>query len=104
MRPVAICRKNWLFVGSVEAGYRSAVLMSLIASCKANEVEPWAYLKDIFTRLPQGLSEDELRSLLPDIRLTAPPTKMLRRDRNWMQLICSARPWLNPQHATSYGT
>jgi transposase len=73
MRPVAIGRKNWLFVGSVNAGRRSAVLMSLIASCKANEVEPWAYLKDIFTRLPQGLSEDELRSLLPDLWLTANP-------------------------------
>ena len=43
MKPVAIGRKNWLFVGSVEAGSRAAVLMSLVASCKLNQVEPWAY-------------------------------------------------------------
>ena len=74
MRPVAIGRKNWLFVGSSTAGHRAAVLMSLIASCKANEVEPWAYLKDIFTRLPQNLSEDELATLLPDVWLVTNPT------------------------------
>jgi len=42
MRPVAIGRKNWLFVGSKAAGQRAAILMSLIAACKANLVKPWA--------------------------------------------------------------
>lgn len=74
MRPVAIGRKNWLFVGSAVAGHRAAVLMSLVGSCKANEVEPWAYLKDIFTRLPRAFCEDELHSLLPDAWLAANPT------------------------------
>lgn len=46
MKTVAIGRKAWLFVGSVEAGKRAARLMSLVASCKENEVEPWA--------LPEG--------------------------------------------------
>ena len=36
MKPVAFGRKNWLFVGSGEAGSRAAVLMSLVASCKLN--------------------------------------------------------------------
>ena len=40
MKPVAIGRKNWLFVGSPHAGRRAAVLMSLVASCKTNHVEP----------------------------------------------------------------
>jgi len=40
MKPVAIGRKIWLFIGSMEAGSRAAVLMSLVASCKLNEVEP----------------------------------------------------------------
>lgn len=66
MRPIAIGRKNWLFVGSIAAGHRAAVLMSLVASCKANQVEPWAYLKDIFTRLPYGPEGDDLAALLPD--------------------------------------
>lgn len=74
MRPVAIGRKNWLFVGSPRAGSRAAVLMSLVASCKDNRVEPWAYLRDVFTRLPliQGQTSNakptsnDLNSLLPD--------------------------------------
>jgi hypothetical protein len=56
-------RKNWLFVGSQQAGERSARLMSLIASCKHNRVEPWAYLRDLFTRLPAGAP---LETFLPD--------------------------------------
>lgn len=63
MRTVAIGRKNWLFVGSSLAGDRAAKLMSLVASCKANRVEPWAYLRDVFTRLPLGTDPADL---LPD--------------------------------------
>ena len=70
VKPVAIGRKNWLFVGSEQAGHRSAVLMSLIASCKDNRVEPWAYLRDLFTHLP---ADPNLGSLLPDRWLTAHP-------------------------------
>ena len=54
MKPVAIGRKNWLIVGSPQAGRRAAVLMTLIASCKANLVEPWAWLKDVLIQLPLG--------------------------------------------------
>ena len=63
MKSVAIGRKNWLFVGSPRAGGRAAKLMSLIASCKANRVEPWAYLRDVLTRLPLGTEPSEF---LPD--------------------------------------
>ncbi len=73
MRPVAIGRKNWLFVGSPQAGQRAAILMSLVASCKNNGVEPWAYLKDIFTRLAELPTEDTLAELLPDRWLKANP-------------------------------
>ena len=90
MRPIAIGRKNWLFVGSMPAGHRAAVLMSLVASCKANHVEPWAYLKDIFTRLPYGPEGDDLAALLPDRWLADNPThrwhiserRKAERDRN----------------------
>ena len=71
MRTVAIGRKNWLFVGSPVAGARAAKLISLVASCKANRVEPWAYLRDIFTRLPRGVDPNEL---LPDRWLEQHPT------------------------------
>jgi transposase len=70
MRPVAIGRKNWLFVGSPLAGRRAAVLMSLVGSCKENLVEPWAYLRWVFTELPKGA---DLESLLPDHWLTQNP-------------------------------
>ena len=48
MGAASIARKNWLFVGSKPAGRRAARHMSLIASCKDNRVEPFAYLRDIF--------------------------------------------------------
>ena len=72
MRTVAIGRKNWLFVGSPLAGTRAAKLMSLVASCKANRVEPWAYLQDIFTQLPLGTDPNDL---LPDRWLKRNPTQ-----------------------------
>lgn len=75
MRPIAIGRKNWLFVGSEQAGHRAAVLTSLIASCKNNFVEPWAYLKDVLTKLPHQPSQAELRALLPDRWLLDNPNK-----------------------------
>ena len=52
IRPLALGRKNWLFVGSPQAGRRAAVLMTLIESAKLCEVDPWAYLKDVLTKLP----------------------------------------------------
>ena len=70
MRPVAIGRKNWLFVGSKAAGQRAAILMSLIATCKANLVEPWAWLRDVLIQLPRGAS---LESLLPHTWLHSHP-------------------------------
>ena len=52
IRPVAIGRKNWLFAGSQSAGERAAAIMSLIATARQNGHEPYAYLKDVLTRLP----------------------------------------------------
>jgi len=57
-------RKNWLFVGSQQAGERAAVVMSLIESAKLNGHDPWAYLKDVFERLPT-LKDRDLAQLLP---------------------------------------
>ena len=70
MKPVAIGRKNWMFVGSPLAGHRAAVLMSLIASCKENHVEPWAYLRSVLSQLP---FRADLEDLLPDRWLSANP-------------------------------
>jgi len=73
MRPIAIGRRNWLFVGSERAGHRAAILTSLVASCKVNFVEPWAYLKDVFTRMACKPTDSELTELLPDRWLKTNP-------------------------------
>jgi transposase len=84
----AIGRKNYLFVGSPRGGQGAAVLYSLVSSAKASGVEPFAWLRDLFARLPHhrdgeafaqssdGLpvSSSELDDLLPDRWLTAHPT------------------------------
>jgi len=57
-------RKNWLFVGSQEAGERAGNILSLIESAKLNGHDPWAYLKDVFERLPT-LKNRDLAQLLP---------------------------------------
>ena len=64
VRPLAIGRKNWLFIGSQQAGERAAVVLSLIESAKLNGHDPWAYLKDVFERLPT-LKQRDLALLLP---------------------------------------
>lgn len=68
----ALGRKNWMFVGSPKGGRRAAVLLSLVASAKANHVEPWAWLRDLFTHLPDATAET-LDALLPDRWLKANP-------------------------------
>ncbi len=64
IRPIAIGRKNWLFAGSETAGKRAAAIMSLIATAKANGIEPHAWLTDVLTRLPTTKDRD-IDSLLP---------------------------------------
>jgi transposase len=64
MRPWALGRKNWLFVGSELAGERAAMIMSLLQSAKLNKADPWAYLKDVLTRLPTQLNS-RIDELLP---------------------------------------
>jgi transposase len=53
LRREAVGRKNWLFVGSDDAGAVNALFTSLLASCRLCDVEPWTYLRDIFCLLPR---------------------------------------------------
>ena len=64
IRRVAIGRKNWLFLGSETGGRSAAILMSLLGTCWANQINGWAYLKDVLDRLPT-LPVDHLAELLP---------------------------------------
>ena len=56
MRPCAMGRKAWLFAGSGLAGQRAAMVMSLVQSAKLSGNDPWAYLKDVLSRLPTHLN------------------------------------------------
>jgi transposase len=52
IRPTAIGKKNWLFVGEADAGERSAIIYTVIECCRRRGLNPFAYLKDVFGRLP----------------------------------------------------
>ena len=65
IRPLALGRKNWLFVGSEEGGEVAATLFSLVQSCKASGVNPEKYLTDVMKRL-MSHNAQKLVELLPD--------------------------------------
>jgi transposase len=83
----AIGRRNYLFVGSPRGGHGAAIMYSLVSSAKANGVEPFAWLKDLFAQLPyhrdgeafdqarrnEPVISTELDDLLPDRWLTKNP-------------------------------
>jgi transposase len=64
IRPIAIGRNNWLFAGSLRAGQRAAAVMSLVQSARMNGHDPYAYLRDVLTRLPMHRARD-IDQLLP---------------------------------------
>lgn len=64
IRPWALGRSNWLFAGSLRSGKRAAAIMSLIQSARMNGHDPFAYLKDVLTRLPTQRAS-EIGELLP---------------------------------------
>jgi len=64
IRRRALGRSNWLFAGSLRSGKRAAAIMSLIQSARINGHDPYAYLKDVLTRLPTQRAS-EIEKLLP---------------------------------------
>jgi hypothetical protein len=66
IRPLAVGRKNWLFIGG-DGGMRAAsVLRSVLASATRSKLNPWVYLRDVLTRLPARPPDSDLSDLLPD--------------------------------------
>jgi len=79
LRPCAIGRKNWTFLGSDHGGRTAAILYSFTASCKANQVEPFAYLRDVIQQMAkshraESLTSAHLANLLPNVWLKSHPT------------------------------
>ena len=65
LRPVAVGRKNYLFFGSDNGDRTAAVIYSMISSAKRHGLDPWRYLRDVFSRLPY-MTVSQLPQLLPD--------------------------------------
>lgn len=64
IRPLALGRKNYLFAGSHKAAQKAAMMYSFFATCKINQVEPYAWLYDTLQRIPEHKA-NKLEELLP---------------------------------------
>lgn len=75
LRHQAIGRKNWLFLGSKNAGPRAAVLYTILAGAKRHRIEPWAYLRELLVR--RHADDAQLEAMLPDRWAAANPQFVL---------------------------
>lgn len=64
IRPTALGKKNWLFFGDADAGERSAIIYSIIESCRRHGAEPYTYLHDVFRRLP-SMTNRQIKDIVP---------------------------------------
>jgi transposase len=64
IRPTKLGAKNWLFIGSREAGTHSAIIYTLIESARNRGLEPYAYLKELLTRLP-AMTNHQIKDVTP---------------------------------------
>jgi hypothetical protein len=64
VRPSAVGKRRWLFIGHPDAGWRSAVIYTLIQSCRRYGINPQEYLTDVLHRLP-SMTSSQVRELLP---------------------------------------
>ena len=65
IRPTALGKKNWLFFGDADAGQRSAILYTIIESCRCRRIDPYAYLCDVLTRLP-SMTNWQVKHITPE--------------------------------------
>jgi len=64
IRPTALGKKNWLFIGHPQAGQRSAIIYTLLANCRRLGINPREYLRDVLSRLP-SMTNKHVIELLP---------------------------------------
>jgi transposase len=65
IRPFALGRKNWMFKGSPRGAKAGAIFYSLLATCKANQVNPEQYLVKMLSQIRHCKTDDDFRQLLP---------------------------------------
>ncbi len=75
LRHQAIGRKNWMFLGSENAGPRASVLYTILAGAKRHRIEPWVYLRELLVR--RHADDAQLEAMLPDQWAAANPQHIL---------------------------
>ena len=66
IRPTAIGKKNWLFIGDADAGERSAIIYIIIDACRRRKIDPWEYLRDVLNR-PPSMTNHQVKELTPKV-------------------------------------
>jgi len=77
IRPTALGKKNWLFIGEANAGQRSAIIYTVIESCRRRGLDPYAYLRDVLTRLP-SMTNRQIPEVTPQAWAKARQTLQLQ--------------------------
>jgi transposase len=75
IRPTAIGKKNWLFIGEADAGERSAILYTVIECCRRRSLNPFAYLRDVLARLP-NMTNRQVPEVLPSAWAKSRPLQL----------------------------
>jgi transposase len=65
IRPTALGKKNWLFIGEADAGERGAILYTIIESCRRHGIDPFTYLRDVLARLP-SMTNWQVKDITPE--------------------------------------
>ncbi len=65
IRPTAVGKKNWLFVGEAGAGQRGAIIYTIIETCRRRSIDPYAYLRDVLSRLPR-MTNHQIPEITPE--------------------------------------
>ena len=89
IRPTAVGKKNWLFIGQAEAGQRSAILFTIIEACRHRSIDPWEYLQEVLTRLPT-MTNQQIEGVTPEAwakRKTTPAQPLAPRSTTPRQAV-----------------
>jgi transposase len=65
IRPTAIGKKNWLFIGDADAGQRGAIVYTIIECCRRRGFDPYTYLREVLTRLPR-MTNHQVQEVTPE--------------------------------------
>ncbi len=89
LRAQAIGRKNWLFLGSTDAGPRAIVLYTILAGAKRHRLEPWAYVRELLMR--RHAEDTSREELLPDRWAAQHPEAVLQYRRDELRRKATAQ-------------